>query len=204
MDWVQWLIPLVALAVYILSNLAKGQEESRTNRLPRPPRSDEAVETAELAEPPRQRRSQEEIDRFLEEVRRRKKTIEPPQNKPLSRPTTAPSQERPRPVPPPLPKVKLPPPPLPERPRPGDAPRPATKPPSRKREPEPIPVVEALEVTHVPLQPPPALVGPLVNSLALQNLKSLLANRQTMATAILLKEILDVPLSKRPPRKMGP
>jgi hypothetical protein len=184
MDWVQWIIPLIAIAVWILSNLARSKED-------KPPvqrRSEDAPQPI--------RRSPEEVDRFLEEVRRRKRNAEGPK-----KPGRTSAPDRPRPGPPPLPRTPT------ERPRVSERPPPTSKPlpPPRRQEAEAIPVAEVLEVA-VANQPPRALATlaagrPTTVPPAVQALKSLLLDRQNVAAAIVLKEVLDQPLCKRPRRQ---
>src|SRR5262245_48923245 len=67
MEWVKIAIPLIAVAVWLLSTLARG---TRDDRRPTPrPRETPAGGDA----PPRPRRPVSDIDRFLEEVNRRRR-----------------------------------------------------------------------------------------------------------------------------------
>jgi hypothetical protein len=101
-DWIQYAIPLVVLAVWILSNLGRSAQQRAEKQLqaPRPaPRP---------ASPPAAKGS--DIDRFLEEVNQRRRRQQ--QEKSASvRPTPAePARPRPRPTPPvkPRPRVQEP------------------------------------------------------------------------------------------------
>src|SRR5262245_56082520 len=97
----RWLIPLIALAVWVLSNLARNREEPR-----RPVRPQQSPPAGAGPEPPgggpRPRRSSAEIDDFLQEVRRRRDVAE---RKP-AKPATA-RVETLRPVEPPRPRPSL-------------------------------------------------------------------------------------------------
>src|SRR5579864_3093234 len=104
-DWIKWVIPLIAVAVWILSNLAKNREEPRRQRTAPPPRPEDGMG-------PVRRRTPVEVDRFLEEVRRRREAAEAKLKKPqeesapvpLAQPVPMPLESRlprVRPVPPP-------------------------------------------------------------------------------------------------------
>lgn len=192
MDWVQWVIPLIAVAVYIISALAKPKDEVRP-RTQFPP----LPQGGDPAERPSSRRTPEEIDRFLEEVRRRKKSAEQQREKKPIPPVIV--QERPRPAPAvPVPTPKRERPRLAEPPRPQLPPaRPLPAPRPREPEPLPVPMAEVIEAT-VALQPPAAAVvaRPSVSPVA-QSLTGMLRNPSTLAAAIMLKEVLDRPLCKR-------
>ena len=72
MNWVSWLIPLIAVAVWILSNMARNREEQRRppRSLPPPPTDESSRGDAHSG--PRPRRSAVEIEQFLQDVRRRR------------------------------------------------------------------------------------------------------------------------------------
>jgi hypothetical protein len=69
MDWAKWVIPLIAVVVWILANLARLPKE-----MPRPP-----VRKPPL--PPREGQPKSEVERFLEEVSRRRR--QPAERKPV-------------------------------------------------------------------------------------------------------------------------
>ncbi len=70
MDWVKFVIPLIALAVWILSNLARTKEEQpRRARSPRN-RSDNPAPQQKT------RRTPEEVDRLIEQARQRRREAE--------------------------------------------------------------------------------------------------------------------------------
>src|SRR5262245_61821723 len=87
MDWIKLAIPLIAVAVWILSNLAKNREEPRRQRTAPPPRPEDG-------EGPRRRRTPAEVDQFLEEVRRRREAAEAKVKKLEERPVPIPLSEK--------------------------------------------------------------------------------------------------------------
>lgn len=204
MEWLKLVIPLIFVAVWILSQLAKNRDQTPRRTKPPPLPKDEDED-----EGPRPRRSAGEVDRFLEEVRRRRAraegrtspppvVAEPPRPKPAARrPAPEPARSFPPPIqaPPPVPS----PPPTPRMP-PAVQPAPVTF-----RMPSIEPATEV--VVAVPLDPRPAdrlapfipavVAGPARSS-ALIRAVSLLRDRQTMMAAIVLREILGPPVSKRP------
>ncbi len=212
MDWIKWLIPLIALAVYILSNMAKEREETRRPLRPLPPPLPPPQDTGD-----RPKRSPSEVDRFLEEVRRRREeTAKPAEAKPAApRPVAErqPVAERPA--------VEQR--PRPQRPAPAEAlsrPRPSGKeepvkqqrPPARRPAAgqEAIPVVQlaslpaAVPSLLAPPQPSPELgtvhlsVPPArAVSPAAQQLMELLKTPQTLRTAFLLREVFEPPRCRR-------
>src|SRR5262245_1458680 len=104
MNWIQGLLFLIPIAVFVLAHLARNREE------PRRPARREAPPAGEPGDRPR--RTSAEIDEFLREVRRRRDGNE---RKPRKTPDREPEPLRARPVmsvpapPPPAP----PPPPVP-------------------------------------------------------------------------------------------
>jgi hypothetical protein len=186
MDWPQLLIALVVIAVYLLKHILSGQQETlvrrdapRESEPPAPP-----VLTAEQSDVEMAQR-ETEMDGRLGEYRKRRKEMEA--GRPPSEP---PVVVVPRPVPryepgaPPAPEARRPP-----RPEP---PRVERKLPRRQ---DAIPVA-------TPVAPPPADVL-LQASVArpapraVRKVVELLRDRDTLAAAFLLKEILDRPLSQR-------
>src|SRR5438445_12497975 len=113
MDWIKWLIPLIALAVWVLSNLARNREEPR-----RPARSSTPAGGSGEPPPSPRRRSSAEIDEFLQEVRRRREIneqrkvkkvpVKQEQRRPVETPRARPSLALPDPAAPPA----APPPPV--------------------------------------------------------------------------------------------
>lgn len=210
MDWIKWLIPLIALAVYILSNMAKEREETRRPLRPLPPPLPPPKDTGD-----RPKRSPSEVDRFLEEVRRRREeTAKPAEVKPAApRPVAERQPERPA-------VVERP---RPQRPAPAEAlTRPGSsgkeepvkqqRPPARRPAAgqEAIPVVQlaplpAASILAPPPQPTPEL-GALHLSMpqaravspAAKQLMELLKTPQTLRTAFLLREVFERPRCRRP------
>ncbi len=70
MKWEALIIPLIGLAVWILSTIFRGREEQQQERTRRPGTDRGAVR------PPR--RPATELDRFLEEARARRKPVQTP------------------------------------------------------------------------------------------------------------------------------
>ncbi|HXG12966.1 MAG TPA: hypothetical protein VNK04_24625, partial [Gemmataceae bacterium] len=114
--WEIWLVPLIAMAVWILGSLLRGGlEERQRDNLPRPG-------PGGGPEGGRPSRPVSDLERFLEEVHRRrqaaaeKRERESPREPPSSSPERVESRPRPRSVPAP---VRPPPPPRrPPRPAP--------------------------------------------------------------------------------------
>jgi hypothetical protein len=194
MHWEVLIIPLIALAVWIIGTLSKSEEDKTKKTIGRRP-------TASGRAPGR--RVVTDLDRFLEEARRRREPEErrkappPPSRTPPARP---PLRERPtRPEETPRvattvvvkeePAVVLP------------APRPFVQPPLA--EPAPTLASPKLEERRVgtpqsrqaPLEPAPVARPPSIA----QQVRSLLSKPQTAATAYVLREIFDRPLCKRRP-----
>lgn len=164
MDWKVLVIGLIPLGVWILSTIFRGLEDAREQEKPQP---------APGERPPRTpRRPSSELDRFLDEARKRrevspKRTVEPV------------LEALPVPKPSPPPRVEAPP------------PRP------RKPEPAPPPVV-VLPVELPPAPPAPARLPQRDQpSPALAKVVAMLRGRDAVATAVVLREILDRPLSQR-------
>ena len=177
-EWVGILALAVGFVIWLISNLARGNE---------PPRRPGAPPAA--GEPTRQRPSTTEIDRFLEEINRRRQQQQ--QRKPAQVEYTEPAprprvEERPVPVP---------------RPRPAPAPKPqrptrTTYQPPVQAIPTVLPVVTAVE----PLTPPKPVrvIPPAPVSPQLKLARDLIASGQGLRTAIILNEVFGPPKSKRP------
>lgn len=183
MHWEILIIPLIALGVWIIGTLFKSEDDKTKKGIGR--RGNVSGRTPG-------RRPVTDLDRFLEEARRRRepearrKTAPPPPRVPAARPPVRerpqPPRETPRRVAPMIAReevvVALPaPPPI-----------------------EAVPVAEP--VAAEPLRreltisvPPPAAAAP--PSSISQQVRSLLSKPQTAATAIALREIFDRPLCKR-------
>lgn len=196
MDWVQWLVPLVALGVWILSNLARNREDEPRRARPPQVRGDGMPEAA-----PRQRKEPEEVDRFLDEVRRRRENTERKKKADEPRRVLLPKREETRkpaqpqsrqdaqrkPTPPPVPKlIPVKEPPTSPRKEPGSSPRSA----NRIEE-----VVVARIVSPTPRSDSPA---PVHAERTIPQLLDLLCRKENLTTAVLLREVLGPPLCKRP------
>jgi hypothetical protein len=184
MDWMSLAIPLIAVAVWIFSHLAGQQKEQRPPlRLPPRPRSSEDLRTTERPSKP------EEDIKYLEEMARKREKKDLPARRPLPQPRPRPHRPT---QPPPIPSVLLA----------TDAPRKT----GGKRTLEAIPVLVA---QTAPVNVEPVLkIGKLTSptatatSPAVQNLLELLKKKDSLVTAMLLKEVLDLPLAKRPRRRL--
>jgi hypothetical protein len=219
-DWIQWLIILIPIAIWILSNLFSTQRE-QTRR-----------QAGAGEESPRRTSSSSELESFLEEMRQRKpaqeRPVEPVVVEEAPRSPPAWQEAKPEaPKPPPVPRREE------RRPKQrdergegrGSRSRPVgSKPPQRRAEPvivvpvEPAPapplaappVVLAAPTIKLPTEPPSAPPPPLPparfdaprvkpppRSPAAQIVADLIKNRQAVAAAFLLREILDRPLCQR-------
>jgi len=179
MHWEVLIIPLIALGVWIIGTLSKSEDDKTKKVIGR---------RGNVSGRPQGRRIGTDLDRFLDEARRRR---EPEERRKAPPPTRAPTAR----------------PPLRERPtREKEPPRLATPvivkeeplvalPAPRPREQPPIaePVASSRPDRDTP--PPPAPVtrpSPIA-----QQVRSLLSKPQTAATAFVLREIFDRPLCKR-------
>lgn len=180
--WEILIIPLIALGVWILGTLVKSEDEKTKKGVRRPG----SVSTRGPG-----RRPVTDLDRFLEEARRRREAEESP---------------KPPPVPPPV-RTPIARPPLRERPtRQREAPPRVAAPVIRTTE---VPVAQPVEQpalvepvsTVVPARdatpPPPIETRPAQVSPILQQVRSLLSKPQTAGTAFVLRELFDRPLCQR-------
>jgi hypothetical protein len=191
MHWEVLIIPLIALGVWIIGTLFKSEEEK--GKKPTGRRGNVTVRAA--------RRGATDLDRFLEEARRRRepeahrKPPPPPSREPAPRP---PLRERPtRPLE--TPRVAKPAIVKEEAVVVLPAPRPVAQPPMAELVPT-APAAKAAEVrgaTPRARVAPPAPVPVTQPSPIVQQLRSLLSKPQTAATAFVLREIFDRPLCKR-------
>lgn len=196
--WEVLLILLVPLGVWILSSIFKGEDQQ--------PRSGTR---ANMEEKP-QRRPVTDLDRFLEEARRRReaaqggapKAVVParPQPKPIAAREQRPAPER--------------------KPASAAQPRPALRAPQPSRQPillEAVPEVQVVarapvpraEAPTIPASPPamppppppvavvPRVVTPVKLSPALARVTQMLSSPQAAAAAIVLREIFERPLCQR-------
>jgi hypothetical protein len=181
MDWVTFVIPLIAVAVWILSHLANQQQElRRPPRVPpprRPPPINEATSSPVAGSKP------EEENKYREEMDR-KRVKPPPRTIPRPRPRRQEPLPRPTlvltPLPPPLPPLL-----------------------SKSEEFIPSIAVPTAPLVVEPMAqvgPPPIVAGK--PNAALRNLRDLLRKPENLAGALVLKEIFDLPIAKRPRRRM--
>lgn len=187
MDWKVLIIGLIPLAVFILSTIFRSVEEAQEAR--RPPR------VPEEGGPRKVRRPTSELDRFLEEARKRREKQPVAENEThveivLTPPPPPPPAEKPAEKP--RPRVE-------ERPR-----KPREAPPRRKVEAPRVKIPEALPVEPTPsgtVSPPlaaPAIVAPhSPPSVSLLRVMNLLRERDSLTTALVLHEIFDRPVSQR-------
>ena len=192
MDWLKWVIPLIGVIVWILSNLAKSQQEQARRNMsketPRPANPEERE-----SEP--RKRPPEKLAEYLEEIRQRKQRDErsprPATPPPLpvvyqAKATHASRQvmtaaghsaesemtQRPPRLPPPLPPIQ-----------------------------GAIIVAEAVDSPRHTLPDTAAATVDRHRAKVTNTLFVLLRNRQTLATGILLNEVLGPPRCRRPIRK---
>lgn len=183
MHWEILIIPLIALFVWIIGTLFKSEDDKTKKGVGR---------RGNVSGRPPGRRPVTDLDRFLDEARRRRepevprKTAPPPPRAPVARPTV---RERPQPPREPLRRaapvlveeevvVALP------------APRPV----------EAVPVAELVAAESLPRQPSISVPPPAVavrSSPISQQVRSLLRKPQTAATAFVLREVFDRPLCMR-------
>jgi hypothetical protein len=184
MDWISYLVITLFVAVYILNQLAKSQQ-----RKP-PPRAEREEDEA----PPRRRRPMTQLEKFLEDMQRRKEGEDVRTAAPIYEAVEVP----PKPAPPPLPRSL-------EQRRKSAAP--AGKKPPRRSEArvviEPAPPPESQPLPPPPEAPqathrPEALPAMAPQSPAVKMVRALLKNRQSLGAAFLLREILDRPRCRRP------
>ncbi|MBI3411587.1 MAG: hypothetical protein HY040_24930 [Planctomycetes bacterium] len=193
MDWVQWVIPLIVIAGFILKQLsnkqADGQRRQDRAPAPRPPDADQAKEQpmAGTNRPP------EEIRKFLEELRRKRPAAEARpavREEDLTAQVVRPKRPpKPPPAPPPVPQTRRP---VVRSVRPAIA--------------EAIPVRVVPQTPGSPKPPAqPAAFSPTTivkpTTPAIRQLLELVRNRQNLATAFLLNEVFDGPRSQKPRRR---
>lgn len=201
MDWQVLIIPLLALAVYVLGSVL-GNKQQQPGPVRRPPQGRREGEAARPARRPT------ELDQFLQEVQRRRQLAEeragrkaeeePNSNAERYVKATAPPQRAPERPPPskpnkpvvPLPALTVP---VPTVVRVERAVQPSAPPlVSVERKPESettvaAPLMPMVQPVAAARKPAPPLAAPLL---------SLLQSRQGLAAAVLLHEILGPPRSR--------
>jgi hypothetical protein len=177
------LIPVIALVVLILASVFRGDADKR--RIRRPPPEEE--DTPEPARAPEDTAS---IDRFLQEIQARQRAREAERSAPVMvaipvTPAEAPPPEMVKPMP---------------------------RPPIRATWTEPPPVRTTIVPTAMPVEvavaavvvepepPPPLRPVPRAIPSSRADLVALLRSSSGLRTAVLLREILDPPLCRRPRR----
>ena len=202
MPWEVLLIVLVVVGVIILATVFTNSNEQPKNR--QPPR--------DLRPRTPNRRPITDLDRFLEEARRRREGREAAEPRPRPAPTVAPAPAPPRPAAPPRERpVRT----VPDQPtRPAKVAPPA---PSPRREPvvveavpvfELVPEPEARRLETVAPPPPPAPARPVQHqeprklSPTMAQIVTLLGSPRTAAAAaFVLGEVFNKPLALRGPHR---
>jgi hypothetical protein len=232
MPWEFWLVPIAAIVFWILGTLMRGsgggaaardkdtQEANRGVPRPGPQRPGQAERP--LGPPRRSQQSAADLDRFLQEVSRRKQGAAAPRPpEPAARPveTRRPTASRP----PPTARPAAARPPAPARTTP---PRPTKPAPARPVAVEPIPVLEVLPVPEEPASTAPreqwaapvqaaVVTGTAVGAgltqptfaaeagavravpARLAQIVALLKTPRQLRAAMVLREVLDPPLYLR-------
>ena len=185
MHWEILIIPLIALGVWILGTLFKPAEDDKMKKGIRRP--------GDVSGRGSVRRPVTDLDRFLEEARRRREVEErpkPPPSPALARPATARRPQRPAPprefpsfVAPVVRKAEVP------------IAIPVAQPVVEPARPEPV--LAAVPTREVSPPPAPSVPRQKPPSPILQQVRSLLSKPQTAGAAFVLREIFDRPLSMR-------
>jgi periplasmic protein TonB len=190
MHW-EWIVPVIALALWIISSLVKSAEEKPKQAKPGEPLPD--------AVPPR---PQSEVDRFLEEINRMRRRQEEEQR-----------QQEPTRRSEPLPPIPPPPPPVvvqvePKASEPTTAPnfeKPAVvveKPKTRivktrRTEPRPTPPRQPAVIVEATLPHLAPSVQAPTPSPAIAQIYAMLRSPQSIQAAILLQEVMGPPRCRR-------
>jgi hypothetical protein len=194
----EWVVPVIIFLVYVINSFLRNEEKDNNRRRP--------TARPKLAGEDRPRRSSSDIDRFLDEVnRRRRQGVErrPATTERLATPLRVPPAPRPRPAARPgreRPVAQQP----SVRPAPGrtvNLPRPPV---------EAAPVIEVIpaEIADVALARtlkaqevspalPPEAASRTASSPLLEQLTSLLSTPKGLQAGIVLNEVLGPPLSRR-------
>jgi hypothetical protein len=171
----EWLLPIL-LAFWILINLIRKTEEERRNRERGTPNGEQPPS------PPRQRRPNADIDRFLEEVNRRRSQAAERKPRPAAE-SRGPTPRRSVPA-----AVRREPPSPPRQPAPQTVEAVVVIPevqPALVRQRSAVPAREAT-VTPRPAGPPSTVLD-------------LLRSKESIRAALILREILSPPLCRRAP-----
>lgn len=194
MHW-EWVVPVIAVVLWILSSVIRSPEEPprdlRRRRLP----NNRPAQGGEPARP------SSEVERFLEEINRlRRRAADGQKPADETREEEPRAEPSPRPEPPPRPQ----PPSLPRRPRRTPAvvvpPRRAVAQPPPPPPAQAVPVLDVLEVIAAPATPMAKAAQRIpapAASPAVAQLRTLLASPQNLQTAVLLHEVLGPPRCRR-------
>lgn len=198
MHW-EWVVPVIALVLWILNNLIRNASEDKTRPGQRPPQPD-GQRPAE--------RPASDVDQLLEEIDRMRRRSAPQRREEARPQPTPPPQayraeeprrvEQPRPVVAPTVAER----PRPERPRTRTAQRPAEKPRTMvAKQVVPRPGAEILDVIPVASPVPAKTVAASVRrpetSSAVLQLRSMLRTPSSVQAAIMLHEVLGPPRCRR-------
>jgi hypothetical protein len=192
----QWIIPLIAVAVWIITHLLKaGNDQQKQRRQQQPPQGGGTP-----------RRPAGDIDRFLEEIQRRRKDVDKKPPPVESAPPAPVIRETPRPVkPPPIPRRVEPPVVVSQRRRPPEIPQ-------RPRQVVPpvelVVLEEVKEVTtgiaeaNVAPSARAAFKAPTVSAAmaptpGAKKLGEMLRTKEGLQAAILMNELIGPPRCKR-------
>jgi hypothetical protein len=197
----EWLIPIVLIILWIVNSFLRGNDEEKAKKKPRASSEGDSSGSDRPT-----RRTTSDIDRFLDEVnRRRREAAERRQPQPAPRPKPAPPPPRKA-----SPKPKVTAPPL--------TVKPAARPLERPVEPAPVlktaevvdvlPVATALPATSVLSSPAVSAVpkrtvsesAAETTSPVAERLAALLATPESLQTAFMLREVFGEPRCKQPRR----
>ena len=171
-DWLQFIIPLALAVLYLLGHIVSSYQEQARQQQPRPP-----ARPAPPSDDAERERRARELQRRIDEARQRRRELEE------AAPRNAGEKSSPF-GPPEVPAVVL----VQRRPVPPPPVR-APEPPPVVVPPPPVPVAPIRTVAPLPAAPVGASTRQVV---------ALLRDRNSLAAAWLLKEILDRPVSRRP------
>jgi hypothetical protein len=209
--WELWGVLIVGAAVWILGHLLRQGAEEENRRGPGRPPPPARRPDRPPGHPGRPPQPSTELDRFLQEVARRKQAVEQQRSREAAQKQQqqARRQVRPRPetsdrpprrrgaeaVPEVLPVEPIRRPPSVERPL--ETRVPVAQPVRRVEAPPPVVAAEVAEVlpaASARVFPPTARQAPAP---ALQKLAAMLRTRDDLQAAIMLREVLDRPISRR-------
>jgi hypothetical protein len=214
-NWQAWIVPVIALGVWILSHLLRGSEQDKKA----PSRGRQQGDDA----PGRPKEPLTDLDRFLREVNRRRQNAE--ERRPAAKPpilTAEPVAERPRPS---MPKAARPMPPRRQAGRPAPAPNKTPSVPAFQPEPltvlpadgktahaVPLPASEQTPLAFptsseiIRIATPAAVATAAKMAPAIKQASSpstptpfltLLSSAENLKAAMVLREIFDPPLCHR-------